>query len=188
MSASKAVSAVPERPAVMGKYKPYWIEKPDGADMSSFYPARAARQDLNGRARIKCVVAADGRLADCRVLSESPQGEGFGAAAVALSSKFRLLPPDVSVGSQPPEITIPIVFEIPAYNRRSKPKPDVASDHNGNGGFKAAIDGKSLQTLASTAMAKAGGVTPLALGATALALLVALVLILSRKRGQGRDL
>jgi TonB family protein len=181
MSASKAVSAVPERPAVMGKYKPYWIEKPDGADMSSFYPARAARQDLNGRARIKCVVAADGRLAECRVLSESPPGEGFGAAAVALSSKFRLLPPDGPVGSPAPEITIPIVFEIPAYNRRIKPKPEAAGE----------TDGKSLLTLATTAMAKVGDlITPAALGGPALGILiVVLALILSRrKRGQGRDL
>ena len=173
MSASKAVSAVPERPAVMGKYKPYWIEKPDGADMSSFYPARAARQDLNGRARIKCVVAADGRLAECRVLSESPQGEGFGAAAVALSSKFRLLPPDVPVGSQSPEITIPIVFEIPAYNCRIKPKPETA-----------AIDAKSPQAQ----MAKIGGLTSMTLGVLALAVLIIVLLALGRARGRGRDL
>lgn len=184
MSASKAVSAVPERPAVMGKYKPYWIEKPDGADMSSFYPARAARHDINGRARIKCVVAADGRLADCRVLSESPQGEGFGAAAVALSSKFRLLPPDVPVGSQSPEITIPIVFEIPAYNRRIPSRSEVAADQ---AGLKASIDA-NLQAQMTQVVTKVGGLTSMTLGLLALAVLIILLLALGRARRRGREL
>jgi TonB family protein len=179
MSASKAVSAVPERPAVMGNYKPYWIEKPDGADMSSFYPARAARQDLNGRARIKCVVAADGRLADCRVLSESPPGEGFGAAAIALSGKFRLLPPEGPAGSAPPEITIPLVFEIPAYNRRAEPRPDVVDR----------TDFKALKSLAASAWAKIGEITPGDLGGPAIGLsIVVLALLLSRSRRRRRDL
>jgi TonB family protein len=188
MSASKAVSAVPERPAVMGKYKPYWIEKPDGADMSSFYPARAARHDINGRARIKCVVAADGRLADCRVLSESPPGEGFGAAAVALSSKFRLLPPDVPAGASPPEITIPIVFEIPAYNRRVSPRPESSEIKPAPTGVQALIGGKAQEGLMTKVLINAIGAPPIAVAGLALAILVVLVLILNRKRGQGRDL
>jgi TonB family protein len=113
MSASKAVGAVPERPAVMGRYKPYWTETPDSDDMSSFYPARAQRHDINGRVTLRCQVGPDGRLNACQVRAEAPQGEGFGVAALSLSEKFRMLPPDIPAGHAPPEITIPIVFEIP---------------------------------------------------------------------------
>ena len=120
MSASKAVSAVPERPAVMGRYKPYWTETPDSDDMSSFYPAHAQRHDINGRVTLRCQVGPDGRLNACQVRAEAPQGEGFGAAALSLAEKFRMLPPDIPAGHAPPEITIPIVFEIPNYNRLTK--------------------------------------------------------------------
>ncbi len=188
MSASKAVSAVPERPAVMGKYKPYWTQKPDGDDMSSFYPPRAARQDINGRARIKCLIAADGRLADCRVLSEAPQGEGFGAAAIALSAKFRLLPPDGLVGSAPPEITIPIVFEIPNYNRLSVSKPKGGGISPAPSGVQALIGGKAQEGLMTKVLINAVGAPPIAVAGLALAILIGLVLLLGGKGRRGRDL
>lgn len=185
MSASKAVDAVPARPAVMGKYKPYWTETPDSGDMSSFYPAHAERHDINGRARIKCRVAPDGRLANCQVLSEAPRGEGFGAAAIALSAKFRMLPPDGSVGSAPPEITIPIVFEIPNYNRRSSPKSKGAEIKPAPSGVQALIGGKAQEGLMTKILINAAGAPPLAVAGLAVAILVALVLVLGRKGRRG---
>jgi TonB family protein len=188
MSAFTATKTVPERPAVMGRYKPYWIEKPDGDDMSSFYPAHAERHHINGRANLKCLVGLDGRLADCRVLSEAPRGEGFGAAAIALSAKFRMLPPDSSVGPGLPQITVPIVFEIPNYNRRSAPKPQGAEIKPATTGVQALIGGKAQEGLLTKVLINGLGAPPLAVAGLAVAILVALVLILGRKGRRGRDL
>jgi hypothetical protein len=46
------------------------------------YPERAWRDRMSGRAVVQCKVKED-RLADCHVLSETPAGYGFGAAALA---------------------------------------------------------------------------------------------------------
>lgn len=188
MSASTAAKTVPERPAVTGKYKPYWIEKPDGGDMSSFYPARAERQHINGRATLKCQIGLDGRLVQCKVLSESPRDEGFGAAAIALSAKFRLLPPEGLAGSALPQITVPIVFEIPNYNRRSTPKPASAEIKPAATGVQALIGGKAQEGLMTKILINGLGAPPIAMAGLAVAILVALVLILGRKGGRGRDL
>ena len=113
MSASKAVAAGPERPGVMGKYKPDWLEKPSADDMEWAYPAHAERHNIEGKAVITCAVGDDGRLSDCQVISETPAGEDFGVAAVALSQKFRMLPPPEGYAAKPAEVTIPVVFQVP---------------------------------------------------------------------------
>lgn len=46
------------------------------------YPARAADAHVEGWAKVQCTVQTTGRLADCVVVAETPQGYGFGAAAV----------------------------------------------------------------------------------------------------------
>lgn len=120
MSASKAAVAIPERPAVMGPYKPDWIEKPSGDDMEWAYPAHAQRHDIEGKAVIRCAVGHDGRLSDCQVISETPMGEDFGVAAVALSQKFRMLPPPEGYAGKPAEVTIPVVFQVPESNGRQR--------------------------------------------------------------------
>ncbi|HEY1071334.1 TonB family protein [Brevundimonas sp.] len=43
-----------------------------------------------GYATIECAVASDGRATNCRVLSESPAGQGFGAAALDIVQRGRL--------------------------------------------------------------------------------------------------
>ena len=40
-------------------------------------------------------MAVNGQVEDCIVLSEEPDGMGFGAATVALSLRFRMTPMDV---------------------------------------------------------------------------------------------
>lgn len=126
MSASEATNAVPERPAVMGRYKPDWLEKPTAEDMEWAYPAHAERREIEGKAVIKCRVGHDGRLGDCEVLSETPRGEDFGVAAIALSQKFRMLPPPEGYAAKTPEVTIPIVFRMPEDNW-SRPKAAAAA-------------------------------------------------------------
>ena len=44
---------------------------------------------MQGVAGMRCRVAADGSVADCAPLVETPKGQGFGAALVALAPKYR---------------------------------------------------------------------------------------------------
>ncbi len=106
----------------MGRYKPDWLEKPTVDDMEWAYPAHAQRKEIDGKAVITCKVGYDGLLRDCRVVSEAPAGEDFGVAALALSQKFRMIPPTGPVET-PPSVTIPIVFKVP---RSETPAPIVS--------------------------------------------------------------
>ena len=74
---------------------PDWVARPSGADLARFYPREAARNRISGSAVLQCRVAVNGQVEDCIVLSEEPEGMGFGAATVAISSRFRMTPMDV---------------------------------------------------------------------------------------------
>ncbi|MCS6627429.1 hypothetical protein N0B44_31440 [Roseibacterium beibuensis] len=57
-----------------------WLRQPDGS-----FPDRARYAD--GIAAVQCLVRASGRLGDCTVESEFPEGSGFGRAAVLASHR-----------------------------------------------------------------------------------------------------
>ena len=91
---------------------PYWVKLPDAADMTKYYPATAGHD--GGSVRIRCVVASTGALESCTVLSETPEGQGFGAAAVALSATFQMRPKTVDgVPTGDAVVNIPIHFAAP---------------------------------------------------------------------------
>ena len=94
----------------MGRYKPDWLETPSGEMMQEAYPKHAAFNDISGSATIVCTVGMEGRLHGCKVVAESPKGEGFGAAALQLSSLFRMIPPDTETAT-PPSVTVPVRFQ-----------------------------------------------------------------------------
>jgi TonB family protein len=71
---------------------PDWLNKPSAEDLARFYPKAASKKGLDGRATIRCSVNAEGLLVDCAAISEDPAGEGFGDAAVAMASKFKMRP------------------------------------------------------------------------------------------------
>ena len=71
-------------------HKPVWVEAPDAQQMAAAYPTKAMAAGQGGRAQIRCTATADGALADCRLVSEEPVGEGFGDAALGLASRFRM--------------------------------------------------------------------------------------------------
>jgi TonB family protein len=92
--------------------RPDWVQKPTGDDVERFYPAKAKAEYVSGRATIICDVTAEGRLIDCEVVRESPQGYGFGEAAVSLGAIFRMSPK--LIDGQPVDggvVTVPIIFE-----------------------------------------------------------------------------
>lgn len=63
----------------------YWKQIPTGEDVQRAYP----RDQINGRAVIRCKLDDQGLLVDCAVISEEPTGHGFGDAALKLSQKFK---------------------------------------------------------------------------------------------------
>ncbi len=90
---------------------PDWIKQPRREDFASVWPYQAARAGIGGKAVISCAVDIDGLLHDCKVMSETPEGSGFGNAAVLLATKFKMRPKKIN--GKPVEggqVRIPIVF------------------------------------------------------------------------------
>lgn len=72
--------------------------------------ARQARQA--GRAAVNCVILADQRLDDCRIVSETPQGYRFGEAGLRAATFFRYRPPMTASGRplEGQRVTINVLF------------------------------------------------------------------------------
>lgn len=120
MTTAAPAQPPPPRPAVMGPYRPDWMEKPSGDDLAAFYPAHAARNNISGKATITCKVMADGRLNACVIKDENPPGEHFGEAALKIAPKFRMIPPD-DPNAPPADVTVPLVFDVPKLNVMIRP-------------------------------------------------------------------
>ncbi|MFT4252175.1 MAG: TonB family protein [Caulobacter sp.] len=101
-------------------YRPDWLRKPTADQMARYYPDKAQRLEIGGSAIIRCKVGEAGRLTDCEVLKEAPEGIGFGKAALLLSREFEMTPPPPElVGVK--DVTIPITFAAPPPSPRLEP-------------------------------------------------------------------
>ncbi len=92
---------------------PAWLDRPNAEEMARHYPESAIRRAMQGQATISCSVTSRGTLTGCRVVSESPEAERFGAAALKLARYFRLSPQTVDgrmIDGAP--VTIPIRFSL----------------------------------------------------------------------------
>jgi protein TonB len=102
----------PPRPSVITS--PDWLRKPSGEDIARYYPERAQRMNVGGRATLSCTVNARGTLENCSVISEEPGDQDFGSAAMRMSKLFKMRPmtrdgAPVAGGT----VRIPIRFELP---------------------------------------------------------------------------
>jgi TonB family protein len=66
-----------------------WIREPTSRDFARYFPRQALDDGQSGRVTLDCAIAGNGRL-DCSVGSESPQGYGFGDAAMNISRQLRV--------------------------------------------------------------------------------------------------
>jgi TonB family protein len=72
---------------------PRWITSIRAEKVLEVYPPQAAEAGIKaGRGVADCLVAADGRLTDCKVAREKPGGVGFGASAVAIAQLMQMNP------------------------------------------------------------------------------------------------
>lgn len=93
---------------------PDWLHRPTGADVASVFPREAAYKGIEGTATIMCRVSVDGMAVDCAIEREEPIGHGFGAAALQLSSQFRLRPQTKNgIPDGGGRMRIPISFLLP---------------------------------------------------------------------------
>ncbi len=92
--------------------RPEWETIPDVRDLEAFYPPLARIMAAAGRAVVRCSVTATGDLAGCQAVEESPQGLGFGSAAVTMASRFHMKPATVNgVPVDGGTVTLPLVFD-----------------------------------------------------------------------------
>jgi TonB family protein len=101
-------------------YDPVWMRSPDPDDLAKAFPsAAAAAGDKDGSATLDCTVAHNGSLTDCNVVSETPTGLGFGAAALKVAAGMAMSPWTAQgVPVDGGHITLPIRLQQP-----SPPKP-----------------------------------------------------------------
>ncbi len=102
----------PGGPGGAGLLDPQWVREPSDDEVADHYPLPAWRAGRGGSVVLRCRERGDGRVDRCRVLSETPPGEGFGGAALALSRVFRFRP--FRVDGRPAEtaLTVPYDFSV----------------------------------------------------------------------------
>jgi TonB family protein len=84
-----------------------WAELPNAEQMRAVYPAFAMEHAVEGRVTLACQAGAGGAMRNCSVAAESPQGFGFGEAALKLAPLFR------RAGDDGGDVRIPIRFSAP---------------------------------------------------------------------------
>jgi TonB family protein len=107
-----AVAPASPKPSVITQ--PDWQSRPTGADLAALYPKAAAAAHIEGRAVLRCKVAASGDLTDCTANAEQPPGQGFADAALAMAPKFKMKPMSKDgVAVAGGQVAIPIRFGLP---------------------------------------------------------------------------
>lgn len=90
---------------------PAWVKKPDYEKMRSVWPRDALMRGQGGKATLECIITTRGLLEGCTVISETPEGAGFGAAALQLTPSFLLKPSKKDGKPIQTSIRIPVSFE-----------------------------------------------------------------------------
>ncbi len=82
--------------------KARWTRFPDANALGQYYPSRAADNEVEGAATVKCTVLDKAGRVHCTALSESPGNYGFGPATVRMvqdKGRVDTTQGDVKIGS-----------------------------------------------------------------------------------------
>lgn len=90
-----------------------WIRRPTPDMLRAVWPKAAMQSGRGGQALIACKLSTQGLLFDCKVVSETPPGMGFGAAAIAMSPQLLMKPARHNGQAVVSEVRIPVKFESP---------------------------------------------------------------------------
>ena len=91
---------------------PGWLVKPTADNISRVYPVDAQRHHIKGNVVLTFRVDTDGYLADCVVNQETPQGAGFGNAALEITAYMRMQPATNYGVPVESAVTVPIGFQF----------------------------------------------------------------------------
>ena len=94
---------------------PTWVAQPTGADYADDYPSHALKAGIEGHSTMTCSVTSDGALTACRIIKETPPGQGFGPAELKIAAKFRMQPTTSDgrpVGGG--QVMIPVLWKVDA--------------------------------------------------------------------------
>jgi TonB family protein len=90
---------------------PVWIAAASFDDVARAYPAKGG--GVEGYAADHCHVRRDGTLDTCQTIKESPEGQGFGKAALTLAAKFRIDPAALARAPHSAPIWVDIPIRLP---------------------------------------------------------------------------
>ncbi len=95
-----------------GAIPPMLLRGATPAEILSVVPQAARRARQSGRASVNCAIRFDERVDDCRIVSESPSGFGFGEAGLQAVRFFRYRPPATADGRpiEGQRVTITVQF------------------------------------------------------------------------------
>jgi TonB family protein len=100
------------------------------------FPAAAhANRVASGTANLRCMATEGGTLSECVVLRETPEGQGFGEAALAATRSSRVAPRTENGVAVASEVRFTVAFILPAEALDTAPatprapgSPDVVKD------------------------------------------------------------
>jgi len=69
-----------------------WSKRPPDSAIFAHYPQAAFEERLSGVTLLECAATAEGRLADCTVVEEKPEGKGFAQASLAVMELYEFGP------------------------------------------------------------------------------------------------
>ncbi len=96
-----------------------WAATPTIADMAAAFPKAAMGRSAYGHVVIRCHVLHDIALDLCEIISEQPEGLGFGRAALGLAKLFRI-DPDLPLPGKFKDLYVQLPFD---FRDQSHPAP-----------------------------------------------------------------
>lgn len=103
---------------------PRFISGPTSRQIADAASVEAKRARVDGMVTLRCTIRLDSRLENCRVLSETPSGFGFGAAAVRIAiDRFRFSPPTSGNGRPVSGAELPLGIRFNLGGRRPPSGP-----------------------------------------------------------------